>query len=123
MELFLWLLALVLASLACVFVLLAWFVLLMMAIKKWGKKNRLIFWFGIVPFALFDFAVNVIPVTILTLNLPEELLVTRRLKRYRKLIDEGYMNLRFLNKIRLTVADYMCDEVLDPYDTITGDHC
>ena len=58
-----------------------------------------------------DTVANVTLATLIFLDLPKEWLVTDRLIRYKK--EQGW---------RLKVAQYICEELLDPFDP-TGDHC
>jgi len=59
-----------------------------------------------------DIVTNLTLATIIFLDLPKELLVTSRLKRY---MAEG-------NGWRFKIADYVCNSVLDIFDP-TGKHC
>ena len=61
---------------------------------------------------LIDFLVNVILMTILFLELPQELLVTARLTRHVK-DDSGY---------RKTVSMWICKNLLNQFDP-SGCHC
>lgn len=59
-----------------------------------------------------DFAANCSLAIVLFVDLPHELLVTRRLRRY-ILQGSGW---------RRDVAVWVCENLLDPFDP-TGDHC
>ena len=63
---------------------------------------------------IFDFLVNVVVGTILFLDLPQETLLTGRLKRYHRIAYE--------NTWRAQLADWICTHLLDQFDP-DGDHC
>jgi hypothetical protein len=68
------------------------------------------------PAVLLGYAVdafsNITLATLFFADLPRELLVTTRLKRY-KAIDDGW---------RKAAAEWICTNLLDPFDP-SGDHC
>lgn len=105
-----------------------YYVLLMEGIKKHRGKNNwqenLIRYFWFPVFLIFDFLVNQIVMTVYFAQLPKELLVTSRLKRWRKEYEHQLRsNLSWFKKRRLDFALWICEEHLDHYDTLTGDHC
>ena len=62
--------------------------------------------------AVMDVVCNITIAALVFLEPPQELLVTTRLQRYHG-GDHGW---------RTSVAAYICDKLLDPFDP-TGDHC
>ncbi len=64
------------------------------------------------PGLLIDFVVNMLPITLLFLELPKELLVTSRLSRH--IHDEDGW--------RKKLAIWFCSKLLNPFDP-SGCHC
>ena len=77
------------------------------------------------PFLIFDAFVNIVVVSIWFLELPEEWLVTSRLKRWRRQYEHKNYNteMNSRQRRRIIFAVWICDKHLDHYDKITGDHC
>jgi len=101
-----------------------YYIILMEAIRIYGRTKAVIamacvFWF-------FDWLVNVFIISVWFLQLPHKpfQLVTGRLKQWRKDYEyQSYRDLTLLERKRMLFAVYICDRHLDKYDVITGDHC
>ena len=78
-----------------------------------------------VPFlVVFDAPLNLTLFTVVCVDLPREWLITSRMKRYRKKYNGiKPSELKSLHKWRSLLRWYICDNHLDKYDSITGDHC
>ena len=84
----------------------------------WVKAIAGVFLVGV------DAPLNIIVVSVWFLELPKEWLVTSRLKRWRlEFENSNYLNLNWMEQRRLRFAVYICDQHLDKYDSVTGDHC
>jgi hypothetical protein len=80
----------------------------------------------IAPFLIFfDFPLNMM-ISPFLWDLPQEWLLTARMKRYKTYIESGYNNLSKGDQRRHRFAVFLCDHRvfgLDRWDKITGDHC
>jgi hypothetical protein len=90
--------------------------------KDADRIPRVGYWFGY-PVLLVglaaDFFYNVILATVLFGELPQEWLLTGRLQRYLRDPDAGQAWWLYSRK---TVARWLCDNLLDPFDP-SGNHC
>ncbi len=101
---------------------------IMFFIKRYGATRDLWPWplkaLVIIFVVFFDTPLNWVTVTLWYQELPREFLFTTRLKRWRKKLGrKNYHDLSSRQKKMRRDADYICDEHLDYYDMITGDHC
>lgn len=78
-----------------------------------------------IPFLLFwDFPLNITVFTVICWDLPNEFLITKRMRRYRaKYYGKCPSELKKVEWWRAQVRTYICDRHLDKYDSFTGDHC
>lgn len=88
------------------------------------RENWKLKWCVVYPFLIADILVNMIVLTVWFADMPRQLTVTSRLKRWRKLYGStSYSKLNWMQKRRLLFSVWLCDDHLDHYDKITGDHC
>lgn len=98
--------------------LLVFYILYIAAINIYRDWDTLSAWVQFVAFTplvlmiILDTVMNFTIFTLLFLDVPEEMLVTQRLERYRKGAD-GW---------RKTAADKICTQALNPFDP-TRQHC
>jgi hypothetical protein len=94
----------------------------MSVLRERGWKDK-ITKIVVYPFLVLDALVNIFILTVWFVELPRQLLVTTRMKHWRKKYEgQKFTSLSWLEQKRLLFAVWLCDGHLDPLD-ITGDHC
>lgn len=98
------------------------YVLVMEAIKHWGRDSYRVKTLALL-FLLFDTFCNLFIVSIWSIDPPREFTVTARLKRWKQYQHKGWYTLNKIQQYRLIFAIWLCDTKLDRDDYLTGNHC
>lgn len=97
-------------------------------VRKTSTLNPWAYRFGMLILGagyLLDFLSNILPLTVLMLEPPHELLVSARVSRHQR-VNASWQDAkglrRYIMKWRYSVAVWTCKNLLDPFDP-SGCHC